>query len=81
MSAVIALETLRRANIRRHSEGLRLRAAIRAADERYSSRAPASAKQILRTLQPSEIGRDELPSLRTVQWHLQEIRRHPALRA
>lgn len=66
------LEPLRRANAERQVEGNRLRKAIETVWGHLDR--PATAKQILRELRVAEIGRAQLPSVRTVQWHLKAIR-------
>jgi hypothetical protein len=57
------------------AEGERLREAIGRVVAAHPGPAEASAKVVLHALKGMDIGRDVLPSLRTVRWHLQQIRR------
>lgn len=62
----------RRKNFERQTEGDRLRAAV----ERILAAHPDySAKHVLRELSPVDLGRQTLPSVRTVQWHISHIRK------
>lgn len=68
-----------RNNADRQAEGDRLRAAI---DGILGAHPEYTAKQVLREILAVDLGRQELPSVRTVQWHIRHIRNaQSALRA
>jgi len=70
------LARFERANAERQAQGARLRQLIRAIVESHTGPERLTAKRILRQLAAMDgatLGR-ELPSLRTVQWHLRAIR-------
>jgi hypothetical protein len=66
-------------NAARRAEGGRLRAAI---DGILAAHPEYTAKQVLRKISAVDLGRQELPSVRAVQWHIKQIRNaQSALRA
>lgn len=67
-----------RNNAQRRAEGAHLRAAI---EEILAAHPDYTAKHVLRALAAIDLGRQELPSVRTVQWHITALRNtSPALR-
>jgi|SRR5450759_4591679 len=66
--------TLPRNNALRRAEGAQLRAAI----ERVLATHPDySAKHVLKALAAVDLGRQTLPSVRAIQWHITALRNTP----
>ena len=57
----------------------RLRAAIEALLEADHGPKRGAAKRVLRPLLEAEVGREQQPSLRCVQWHITQLRKSAAL--
>ena len=75
------LERLRAHNTTRRAQGERLQAAIRKIDESHAGLVPIRAEDVLALLPPpEELGRENLPSLRTVLRYLSAIRAARRLR-
>lgn len=68
-----------RSNADRQADGNRLRAAIEGI---LSAHPEYTAKHVLRALSSADLGRQSLPSVRAVQWHVKALRNTPcALRS
>jgi hypothetical protein len=63
-----------RNNVLRQVEGARLRGAIR---EILAAHPDYSAKHVLKALAAVDLGRQTLPSVRAVQWHIKALRNAP----
>jgi len=66
------LRRLREHNNARREAGMRLRTAMKAVSDAHPD---LTAREVQQELDYQALGRDEPPSLRAVQWHLQQIRK------
>ena len=64
----------------REARGHRLRGAIMAIMATLPESPRPTAKRVFKQLKQSDLGRDTLPSERTVQWHMWQVNRHQSLR-
>jgi hypothetical protein len=62
---------LARRNMQRQATGARLRSAVEGV---IATRPMATAKEVLKALSSMDLGRQALPSVRTIQWHLTVLR-------
>lgn len=72
-------EALAEHNEAERARAERLRAAIAELLEAYPGPKRGAAKRVLRPLLETEVGREQQPSLRCVQWHITELRKATAL--
>jgi hypothetical protein len=63
----------------RAAAGERLRATIRGILAQHEGATPLRAREVRRALRALDLGREQLPSLRCVQWHLTAIREEAKL--
>ncbi len=74
-----APEALAEHNQAEQARAERLRAAIEALLEADHGPKRGAAKRVLRPLLEAEVGREQQPSLRCVQWHITQLRKSAAL--